>query len=82
MENGEILRTGGKNMNRMNNMTNTDSIKPKPQLTITKHSFIHYLQHKCAICGIKIGKEEQYYIALTSFNMIHAHHLREGVDMK
>ncbi|MHB8559597.1 MAG: hypothetical protein ACYDAP_00300 [Thermoplasmataceae archaeon] len=69
-------------MNRMNNVINTDSIKPKLQNTITKHSFIHYLQHKCAICGIKIEKEEQYYVALASFNMIHAYHMREGLDMK
>lgn len=80
MVSGVILRTGGA-IKMNDNIVNMDTSKLQPQLeTIKKHSLIHYLQHKCAICGIKIGKEERYYVALTSFNMIHAYHLREGVD--
>ena len=82
MVSGVILRIGEAMIKMNNNIVNMDNLKLQPQLeTIKKHSFIHCLQHKCAICGIKIGKEERYYVALTSFNMIHAYHL-EGVDMK
>ena len=50
---GVILRTGGA-IKMNDNIVNMDTSKLQPQLeTIKKHSLIHYLQHKCAICGIK-----------------------------
>lgn len=36
---------------------------------------VNYARHKCAVCGLKVDRGEKYYVAVTSFRMIHSYHL-------
>ena len=42
---------------------------------------VNYARHNCAVCGSKVDRSEKYYIAVTSFRMVHAYHLDTPQNM-